>query len=99
MVTEVGEFGINPDLQRVEKYTHRGFAVAVPGLMAERLSKQLLESSYLHVDKTDILLRVEPSQRATTAKLSHPRLASPEGIKVQCVRDNSLQVHRILRRK
>ena len=57
--------------------------VAVPGLMAERLSKQLLESSYLHVDKTDILLKVEASQRATAAKLSHPLLASAEGIKVQ----------------
>ena len=58
--------------------------VAVPGLMAERLSKQLLESSYLHVDKTDSLLRLGSSQRATTAKLSHPLLASAEGgIKVQ----------------
>ena len=45
--------------RRLEKYAKRGFAIAVPGFLAQRASENLSRSTYFMLRKYDLLLRVE----------------------------------------
>ena len=43
---------------RLQKYAERGYSIAVPGLLRDRISKQMLGSSYVMVKPHDLLLEV-----------------------------------------
>lgn len=45
--------------RRLEKYSERGFAIGVPGLLKERISKSM-EGSYVLVQQYGLLLKVAP---------------------------------------
>ncbi|MBJ77123.1 MAG: hypothetical protein CMJ98_08925, partial [Planctomycetes bacterium] len=46
--------------RRLEKYSKRGFAIAVPGYLPARVSSQLRSSEYILLRKYDLLLKVDP---------------------------------------
>ena len=43
--------------KRLEKYASRGFAIAVPGFMPDRVNKEVLKNTYLHLTKYDLLVK------------------------------------------
>jgi hypothetical protein len=51
-------------LKRLEKYAQRGFAIGVPGYLPERVSQDLLQASYVFIDKCDLLLKLGASDAA-----------------------------------
>ena len=66
---------------RLEKYAKRDFAVAVPGLEEASLSRRLLASTYLLIQRHDILLRVDDSGACSPA--SATVAVGGSGMKVQ----------------
>ena len=66
---------------RLEKYAKRDFAVAVPGLEEASLSQRLLASTYLLIQRHDILLRVDDSGACSPA--SATVAVGGSGMKVQ----------------
>ena len=70
---------------RLEKYAERGFAVAVPGLLQERISKALVEAPYVYIDRYDLLLKVgacEKSKDVEVTYQSDPFRSKADTIKV-----------------
>ena len=50
--------------RRLEKYADRGFAVGVPGLLPERVSKGILQASYVFVAQYELLVRAGACETA-----------------------------------
>ena len=49
---------INIFTRRLEKYSDRGFAIAVPGLLHECVSKRIKDTPYIYIPKYDLLVKV-----------------------------------------
>ena len=47
-------------INRLDKYANRGFAVVVPGLNMNLVSKKLLSKNYVYIEDKDILLETCP---------------------------------------
>ncbi len=50
--------------RRLEKYAERGFAVAVPGFLPERVSKEILQASYVFITQYELLLKAGACETA-----------------------------------
>ena len=49
--------------QRLEKWDTRGFQIAVPGLIPERVSRSIKEGVFCRLTKSGLLLRIIPTQQ------------------------------------
>ena len=58
-VADNGLFGSFSYTRRLERYADRGLTVAVPGLVPEEISKDLLCAAYIFLQQHDLLLRID----------------------------------------
>ena len=71
--------------RRLEKYSGRGFAVAVPGLIPERVSTNVKRASYVFILKYDMLFKV-------SAREPHGRKYRVRGKTIEVVEDTQTAV-------
>lgn len=70
--------------RRLEKYSERGFAIGVPGMLKERVSKAFKNNSYVFVQQYGLLLQAGPMSigKETSINLSEPLAKKCETIKL-----------------
>lgn len=73
-------------IKRLEKYAHRGFALAIPGFTPSRVSHRLHSSSYFFVTRCDLLLRVAD----TVKRAKEMEVAVPEFIGFQHIKKKKI---------
>ena len=79
-------------LERLEKYALRGHAIGLPGLDTSLLSLDLLQSSYVWIQKRDLLLRLlSCDEDAPGLSL----ITMPSGSKVREVRCRKQRARRV----
>ena len=64
--------------QRLEKWDARGFQIAVPGLIPQRVSRSITEGAFCRLTKSGLLLRLMPTpqQRVNERVMQHCKLVS-----------------------
>jgi len=73
--------------KRLEKYAYRGFAIAVPGLVNDKISKALLNGSYIQIPKTGMVFCLGDTFPGKEVDIADP--SSP--LRVQKVRAAQVQ--------
>jgi len=67
-----GRFSSGSYFQRLEKYSLRGFGVAIPGFLPTRVSSDLLTGTYGEYAEHDVLFKLGPKQHSVeTVQLTH----------------------------
>jgi hypothetical protein len=67
-----GRFASVPYCQRLEKYSLRGFSVAIPGLLLARVSDDILRGTYAEYPDHDVLFKLGPKQHSVeTVQITH----------------------------
>ena len=51
--------------RRLEKYSTRGWQIAVPGFQADRISERVLDANYVYLARYDVLLKTEQTDHLT----------------------------------
>ena len=67
-----GRFASGSYCQRLEKYSQRGFAVAIPGYLPARVSNDILKGTYAEYPDHDVLFKLGPKNHSVeTVQITH----------------------------
>ena len=70
----------------------RGWAIAVPGLLPDRISKELLQAAYVYIDRYEVLLKVAAMEKGRHVEVSFQ--SDPFRARMDTIKVNALACQR-----